>query len=217
MNFTPGQASLYLQRLSNRVQASRDIQVILAPSTISLQPLSLQINRRQFKLAAQNFAPSLAKLPFRKFVALSITPLLVIPSVAIFSTKAKKTFAKRSPPPSVMASHQFFASAKPHSSVKTAKPNPPSLPNFTKACLMLVLRISIKSLSPTNQFGLFQATKTLNQPNRQTSPRRKSSFANRFPASTVKKLARTSPCSMVDPSMQTLPPAISKFQVSMAS
>ena len=55
MNFTPGQASLYLQRLSNRVQASRDIQVILAPSTISLQPLSLQINRRQFKLAAQNF------------------------------------------------------------------------------------------------------------------------------------------------------------------
>lgn len=55
MNFTPGQASLYLQRLSSRVQASRDIQVILAPSTISLQPLSLQINRRQFKLAAQNF------------------------------------------------------------------------------------------------------------------------------------------------------------------
>ena len=55
MNFTPGQASLYLQRLSNRVQTSRDLQVILAPSTISLQPLSLQINRRQFKLAAQNF------------------------------------------------------------------------------------------------------------------------------------------------------------------
>ena len=55
MNFTPGQASLYLQRLSNRVQPARDVQVILAPSTISLQPLSLQVNRRQFKLAAQNF------------------------------------------------------------------------------------------------------------------------------------------------------------------
>ena len=55
MNFTPGESSLYLQRLSNRIQPSRNVQVILAPSTVSLQPLSLQINRRQFKLAAQNF------------------------------------------------------------------------------------------------------------------------------------------------------------------
>ena len=55
MNFTPGQASLYLHRLSNRVQSSRNLQIVLAPSTISLQPLSLQINRRQFKLCAQNF------------------------------------------------------------------------------------------------------------------------------------------------------------------
>ena len=56
MNFTPGQASLYLQRLSNRLPMMRNIQIILAPSTVSLQPLSLQVNRRQFKLAAQNFS-----------------------------------------------------------------------------------------------------------------------------------------------------------------
>ncbi len=55
MNFTPGEASLYLHRLEGRIQPSRNVQVILAPSTVSLQPLSLQINRRQFKLAAQNF------------------------------------------------------------------------------------------------------------------------------------------------------------------
>ena len=55
MNFTPGEASLYLNRLSNRIQPSRNVQIVLAPSTIALQPLSLQINRRQFKLAAQNF------------------------------------------------------------------------------------------------------------------------------------------------------------------
>lgn len=55
MNFTPGESSLYLHRLSNRIQPSRNVQVVLAPSTVALQPLSLQINRRQFKLAAQNF------------------------------------------------------------------------------------------------------------------------------------------------------------------
>lgn len=55
MNFTTGEASLYLNKLSNRIQPSRKVQIVLAPSTISLQPLSLQVNRRQFKLAAQNF------------------------------------------------------------------------------------------------------------------------------------------------------------------
>ena len=55
MNFTPGEASLYLHRLANKIPAMRNVQVILAPSLISLQTLSLQINRRQFKLAAQNF------------------------------------------------------------------------------------------------------------------------------------------------------------------
>ena len=55
MNFTPGESSLYLHRLEKRITPSRNVQVILAPSTVSLQPLSLQINRRQFKLAAQNF------------------------------------------------------------------------------------------------------------------------------------------------------------------
>ena len=55
MNFTPGQSSIYLQRLANRIPAQRSIQIVLAPTTVSLQPLSLQIDRRQFKLAAQNF------------------------------------------------------------------------------------------------------------------------------------------------------------------
>ncbi|MBR3164524.1 triose-phosphate isomerase [Candidatus Saccharibacteria bacterium] len=54
MNFTPGEASLYLHRLANRLPVSRNPQIIIAPSTVSLQSLSLQINRRQMKLAAQN-------------------------------------------------------------------------------------------------------------------------------------------------------------------
>jgi len=55
MNFTPGEASLFLHKLAEKVKVSRDIQMILAPSLVSLQTLSLQVNRRQFKLAAQNF------------------------------------------------------------------------------------------------------------------------------------------------------------------
>jgi len=54
MNFTPGEASVFLHKLADKVKGGRNIQVILAPSTISLQTLSLQVNRRQFKLAAQN-------------------------------------------------------------------------------------------------------------------------------------------------------------------
>ena len=55
MNFTMNEASLYLHKLSNLIQAHRSVDVVLAPSVFTLQSLSLQINKRQFKLAAQNF------------------------------------------------------------------------------------------------------------------------------------------------------------------
>ncbi|MFV0485057.1 MAG: triose-phosphate isomerase [Candidatus Saccharimonadales bacterium] len=55
MNFTPGEASIYLHKLSERIKGARDLQIVLSPSLVSLQPLSLQVNRRQFKLATQNF------------------------------------------------------------------------------------------------------------------------------------------------------------------
>ena len=55
MNFTPGEASLYLNRLQKRIPAGRNPQVVLAAPTVALQTLSLQIDRRQCKLAAQNF------------------------------------------------------------------------------------------------------------------------------------------------------------------
>ena len=54
MNFTVGEASLYLHKLLKLINVYRDIQVIIAPSTVALQPLSLQIDRRKMKLAAQN-------------------------------------------------------------------------------------------------------------------------------------------------------------------
>ncbi len=54
MNLNTSQASLLLHRLHERIKIYRDIEVVLAPSMLTLQPLSLQIDRRKFRLAAQN-------------------------------------------------------------------------------------------------------------------------------------------------------------------
>lgn len=57
MHLNASQASLLLHRLQERIRISRDIEVVLAPSMLVLQPLSLQIDRRKFRLAAQNAHP----------------------------------------------------------------------------------------------------------------------------------------------------------------
>lgn len=54
LNFTVGEASIYLHKLLKAMPNYRDIDVIVAPSTIALQPLSLQVDRHKIKLAAQN-------------------------------------------------------------------------------------------------------------------------------------------------------------------
>lgn len=54
MHLNASQASLLVHRLSERIKIHRDIEVVLAPSMLALQPLSVQIDRRKFRLAAQN-------------------------------------------------------------------------------------------------------------------------------------------------------------------
>lgn len=54
MHLTVHQSSLLLHRLNERIKTHRDLEVILAPSMLSLQPLSLEMDRRKFKLAAQD-------------------------------------------------------------------------------------------------------------------------------------------------------------------
>lgn len=48
------QSSLLVHRLEERIKIHRDIEVVLAPTMLALQPLSMQIDRRKFRLAAQN-------------------------------------------------------------------------------------------------------------------------------------------------------------------
>jgi triosephosphate isomerase len=47
-------ASLLVHRLDKEIKPHRDIEVVLAPSLLALQPVSLEIDRRKFRLAAQN-------------------------------------------------------------------------------------------------------------------------------------------------------------------
>jgi triosephosphate isomerase len=54
MHLNTHEASLLVKRLDDRIDLHRDIEVVLAPSMLSLQPLSVQIDRRKFRLAAQN-------------------------------------------------------------------------------------------------------------------------------------------------------------------
>ncbi len=54
MNLNMQEASLYLHKLMEVLKPRRDVEVVVAPTTLTLQSLSLQINRRIAKLAAQN-------------------------------------------------------------------------------------------------------------------------------------------------------------------
>ena len=54
MHLDARQASLLVHRLHERIRIHNDIEIVLAPSFLHLQPLSLQIDRRKFRLAAQN-------------------------------------------------------------------------------------------------------------------------------------------------------------------
>lgn len=54
MNLNTHEASLYLHKLAGLIKVHRSVEVVIAPTLLALQSLSLQIDRRQFKLAVQN-------------------------------------------------------------------------------------------------------------------------------------------------------------------
>lgn len=54
MNLTIHEASLLVHGLDQKIRAYRDVQVVLAPHHLALQPISLQIDARKFRLAAQD-------------------------------------------------------------------------------------------------------------------------------------------------------------------
>jgi triosephosphate isomerase len=57
MHLNTHQASTLVHRLHEHIQVHRDIEVVLAPSMLTLQPISLEIDRRKFRLSAQDAYP----------------------------------------------------------------------------------------------------------------------------------------------------------------
>jgi triosephosphate isomerase len=54
MNLNVHEASTLVHRLNSHIKTHRNVEVVLAAGFVSLQPLSLQLDQRKFKLAAQN-------------------------------------------------------------------------------------------------------------------------------------------------------------------
>lgn len=54
MNLNVHEASILVKRLSDRLSVHRNVEVVLAPNMLVLQPISREIDKRKFKLAAQN-------------------------------------------------------------------------------------------------------------------------------------------------------------------
>ncbi len=54
MHLSVHQASVLLHRLEENIAGHRDIEMVLAPSMLSLQPLSIELDRRRFRLCAQD-------------------------------------------------------------------------------------------------------------------------------------------------------------------
>ena len=54
MNLTVHESSLYVHKLGQKLTKHRNIEMVLAPSMLAVQSLSLQVERKMFKLAAQN-------------------------------------------------------------------------------------------------------------------------------------------------------------------
>jgi triosephosphate isomerase len=54
MNLNTHEASLLVKRLNDHIPIYRDIEVVLAPNMMVLQPISREIDHRKFRLAAQD-------------------------------------------------------------------------------------------------------------------------------------------------------------------
>src|SRR5665213_3156213 len=54
MHLDPKEAGVLVKRLDDHIEVHRDIEVVLAPTLLALQSVSLEIDHHKFRLAAQN-------------------------------------------------------------------------------------------------------------------------------------------------------------------
>ncbi len=53
-HFTVSQASIFLNKLESSVRSRQSVEVVLFPNVLTLQPLSVQLDKRKFRLGAQD-------------------------------------------------------------------------------------------------------------------------------------------------------------------
>ena len=53
-HFTVSQASIFLNKLDGVVRNRQSVEVVLCPNILTLQPLSIQLDRRKFRLGSQD-------------------------------------------------------------------------------------------------------------------------------------------------------------------
>jgi len=54
MNLNIHEASVFVHTLNEKIKGHRNVEVVIAPTMLALQPLSLQVDHKKFGLAAQN-------------------------------------------------------------------------------------------------------------------------------------------------------------------
>lgn len=54
MNLNVHEASILVKRLDDHIKLERNVEIVLAPNLLVLQPIAREIDKRKFKLAAQN-------------------------------------------------------------------------------------------------------------------------------------------------------------------
>jgi triosephosphate isomerase len=57
MNLNVSEASLLVNRLGKKIKAHKNLEIVLAPTYLCLQPVSLEIDRSKFRLASQDGYP----------------------------------------------------------------------------------------------------------------------------------------------------------------
>ena len=127
MNLDVHGSSLYLHDLSKKIRVRRDVEVVIAPTMLALQTLSVQVNLRQFKLLPKIFigeitAHTPAKFQRHSYVVLFNMELLVTQSVGTFFRRLIKIPGQRFRRRFVTEFVQFCALARQFRSALRTKP-----------------------------------------------------------------------------------------------
>ena len=218
LNFSVGEASIYLHKLLKRVPNYRDVEVVVAPGALALQSLSLQIDRHKMKLASQNayyrdYGAYTGEVSFNQLRGLADYCIVGHSERRYIFKELIKISRKKSKLPFVIKSPQFFALVKPNPNAPLAKPPMLSAIKLSVVSPKSPKKISTRLSLPTNQFGLFLAPNPPSSPLQTRLPKLLNSSARFSLIPTVLKLPKMCQSSSAVASIRPMPAPTSLSQV----